>query len=78
MTDLFKTLPECKHNYDDVFPTTRTEVYNKTFCQRVPANPNALLQTKYGPDWKTPLSSQAAHGGKPCSFGGAMHQPIQS
>ena len=58
----YKTFGPCRHLYGDVFPTKRTHVYNRTFAQNMPANPEQLLITKYGQDWRVPPNVTRGHG----------------
>lgn len=66
---LFGTIDHCRHLYSDVFPTKREMVYNKTFTQNFPANPDQLLRTFYGKDWRIPPSSKSSHGDRLCPYG---------
>ena len=66
----FGTIGPCHHLYSDVFPTKREFVYSNTFAQNFPANPDQLLRTFYGKDWKRPLDDKDPHGhAGPCPYG---------
>jgi len=65
----YKPLPECEHLYRDVFPTKRVYVYNRTFATNMPANPDQLLRTMYGRNWRKPRANKSVHGGgPPCPY----------
>ena len=52
----------CRHLYRDIFSSQRVSVYNRSFFQSYPSNPDQLLRTSYGPDWMVPLSNKSEHG----------------
>lgn len=58
----FSEIWKFQHRYEDFFPTKQTLVYNKTFPQNFPANPDKLLQKYYGRNWRVPLASKSLHG----------------
>ena len=70
---IVKTIGNCRHYYRDLFPIQRIQVYNGTFAQNAPSNPEQVLLTKYGRDWNIvpPPNSRkrTAHGGPPCPRG---------
>ena len=66
--DMFQEINGCSHLYRDVFPTKRVLVYNHTFAQNLPANPEQLLRTYYGKAWSTPRADRNPHGGTACPY----------
>lgn len=66
--NLFQEIDGCSHLYSDIFPTKRTWVYNNTFAHNFPANPEQLLRTYYGKDWRIPSEKKKAHGGALCPY----------
>ena len=60
--NLYQSHGHCRHLYDDIFPTKRGPVYQNAFTQNFPANPDQLLRTCYGRDWKTPRLDKNPHG----------------
>jgi len=65
---MFQELVGCKHLYRDVFPSKRVLVYNKTFAQNFPANPDQLLRSFYGLNWRTPIDNDPHGKAKYCSY----------
>lgn len=66
VSSMFQDFSICRHEFNDVFPTKRVKVYNGTFTQNFPANPEQLIKKYYGKNWKTPRSDKSAHGSKLC------------
>jgi len=64
--NIFQEIRPCRHLYDDLFPTNRVEIYNGTFFNRIPANPEQFLRTYYGRDWRVPKKEKNAHGSGDC------------
>ena len=66
--DMFGEIEGCRHLYRNIFPTKRMLVYNGTFAQNIPANPEQLLRTYYGKSWSIPRSDKNPHGASPCPY----------
>ncbi len=59
---IFEDWPGCPHLINDTFPTQRVKVYDGSFHQRMPANPEQYLRTYYGKTWMIPRQDKAPHG----------------
>ena len=60
----------CKHLYRDVVPSRRAMFYNNSFALNIPANPEQILRTHYGRNWRVPKSDKDPHGTiEICSYG---------
>ena len=60
----------CRHKKSDIFPTKKALFYNNTLSQRIPANPETILRTYYGTNWKIPQPDHNPHGNEfTCSYG---------
>ena len=66
--DMFEEIEGCRHLYRDIFPTKRMLVYNGTFAQNIPANPEQVLRTYYGKSWSIPRSDENPHGATNCPY----------
>mmetsp|Transcript_27046 Transcript_27046/g.31474 ORF Transcript_27046/g.31474 Transcript_27046/m.31474 type:complete len:755 (+) Transcript_27046:165-2429(+) len=75
---VFRHIDHCRHLIVDVFPTKRMMVYNGTFPQRFPANPDQLLRTFYGVDWREPPKTKSEHGGQLCPYNATHGSPDYS
>ena len=58
----FNEYKTCRHKNTDVFPTQKALFYNNTLSQRLPANPEQLLRTYYGRNWRIPRSDHKTLG----------------
>ena len=66
---MYGEFEKCRHYYHDMFPTRREFFYNGTLVQRIPANPDQILRTYYGRDWRKPKADKNPHGTIACPFG---------
>jgi len=57
---------ECIHNVNALRPVQRRLVYNGTFYQNFPNDPNAVLTELFGNSWRTPDAKKKSHGGTHC------------
>ena len=60
--EIYREIGNCKHFYQDIFPSQRRAVYNGTFSVNFPANPEQLLRSYYGTKWAMPPEEKMAHG----------------
>jgi UDP-sugar transporter A1/2/3 len=60
----------CRHYYKDTYPTERKPVYGGQFALNFPPNPDQILRTNYGNEWRFPPAEKEKHGVKiPCPYG---------
>lgn len=57
---------QCYHNMTSLRPSVSRAVYNGTFYQNFPNNPDAILTEYFGPYWRVPDTKKKAHGGTHC------------
>jgi UDP-sugar transporter A1/2/3 len=56
----------CYYDASSLRPAVRRAVYNGTFYQNFPQNPDALLTEYFGSSWKVPDAKKKSHGGTHC------------
>ena len=57
---------ECYYDVSSLRPAVRRAVYNGTFYQNFPQNPDALLTEYFGHSWRVPDAKKRSHGGTHC------------